>query len=89
MLQMMPPILSLSLFVSSSSPAATALTATALTDAMSQSVPFFFCSDVLTTHRMTAVYINIWQQCTQKTTGFVIVFVVDIFLVTELPKNLT
>ena len=31
---------SLSLLVSSSSP-----TATALTDAMSESVPFFFCSD--------------------------------------------
>ena len=37
---MMPPLLSLSLLVSSSS-----LTATALTDAMSDSVLFFFCSD--------------------------------------------
>ena len=34
------PLLSLSLLVSSSSP-----TATALTDVMSESVPFFFCSD--------------------------------------------
>ena len=40
MLQMMPPLLSLSLLVTSSSP-----TPTALTDAMSESVPFFFCSD--------------------------------------------
>ena len=40
MLQIMPSLLSLSLIVSSSSP-----TATALTDQMSESVPFFFCSD--------------------------------------------
>ena len=40
MLRMMPPLLSLSLLVSSSSQAATALTET-----MSESVPFFFCSD--------------------------------------------
>ena len=37
---MMPLLLSLSLDVPSSS-----LTATVLTDAMSESVPFFFCSD--------------------------------------------
>ena len=40
MLQMMPPLFSLSLLVSSSSP-----TITALTDAMSESAPFFSCSD--------------------------------------------
>ena len=40
MLQMMPPLLSLSLLVSTSFP-----NATALTDAMSESVLFFFCSD--------------------------------------------
>ena len=37
---------------------------------------------------MTTVYINILQQCTQKRSGFVIPYVIDI-LVTELPKYLT
>ena len=37
---------------------------------------------------MTVKFIDIWQQHTQKRTGFVIPFVVYI-LVTELPKYLT
>ena len=37
---------------------------------------------------MTQDYIDIWKWCTQKETGFVIPFVIDI-LVTELPKYLT
>ena len=37
---------------------------------------------------MTVIFIDIWQQRTQKRTGFVIPFVIDI-LVTELPKYLT
>ena len=37
---------------------------------------------------MTVIFIDIWQQFTQKRTGFVIHFDIDI-LVTELPKYLT
>ena len=37
---------------------------------------------------VTVIFIDIWQQRTQKRTGFVIPFVIDI-LVTELPKHLT
>ena len=37
---------------------------------------------------MTVIFIDTWQQRTQKRTGFVIHFVLDI-LVTELLKNIT
>ena len=46
------------------------------------------CNATDTGMAMIVIFIDIWQQCTQKRTGFVIPFVIDI-LVAGLPKYLT